>query len=176
MPIIIDINCLSSVFSQSSDDHKDFKPVLEWILFGKGKMVYGGTTYLKELSKAKKYLKIIQLLRDSNRVILGNHENVDKIEKEVIVIEKDDDFDDPHLLAIVVDTKCRLICSKDMRAVKFLKDPKFYPKGVKIPSFYSGKVNESLLSDKYVNEVFKPLGKINKKRSEIILGAIKINK
>lgn len=53
MPIIIDINCLGSVFDSRSKKHGDFKPVFDWITNGKGKLVYGGSTFKRELSSKK---------------------------------------------------------------------------------------------------------------------------
>jgi hypothetical protein len=53
MCIIIDADTLGLVFNPETKEHKKFKPVLEWINNGKGKIVYGGTKYEKELINAK---------------------------------------------------------------------------------------------------------------------------
>lgn len=160
MPIIIDTNTIPSVFSISSSDHEDFKPVLEWIINGKGLMVFGGSKYLAEVGKMTKYTKILSLLRTYKKVHIGCQTAIDKLEKEINKTVSDEDFDDPHLPAITINTKCRLICSKDKRSVKFVTDSSLYPGKMKAPSYYTGKRNKKLLSEKYVDDELKPLCKM----------------
>ena len=87
MCVIVDTNCLASVFECKSENHPQFAPVLEWIISGKGKLIYGGSKYIGELSKARKYLKIINLLKNKGKAICVEKERVDKeqerIEKEI---------------------------------------------------------------------------------------------
>ena len=54
MPIIVDTNCFANVFSRNATRHNEFEPVLNWILRGKGKLIYGGTKYKTELKKSYK--------------------------------------------------------------------------------------------------------------------------
>lgn len=168
MPIIIDTNCFANVFSKKSEKHEEFKPVLEWILAGKGMVVYGGNTYKKELRKARKYQMIMRLLKENKKVIHGDDEQIDELEKQNKEIFPEADFDDPHLPAIVQITKCMLICSEDMRSVKYVRDKKLYPKGFTIPSYYASKRNADLLNDNYVHADNKPLLKINKGKQNIL--------
>jgi len=160
MPIIIDTNTIPSVFSISSSDHEEFKPVLEWIVTGKGLMIFGGTKYLGEISKMKKFTKILSMLRTYKKVHIGCHKTIDKLEKEITKKIDDKDFDDPHLAAITINTKCKLICSKDKRSIKFVTNKDIYPGKMKAPSYYTGKRNKKLLSEKYVDEELKPLCKM----------------
>lgn len=163
MPIIIDANCIANVFDVHCARHTEFSPVREWIISGKGKMVYGGTTYENELRLLPKYLPIIRLLRESNKVIKGNKTDIDKYQSYVESKRVDPDFDDPHLVAISVVTKCLLICSEDTRSIRHVKDKKYYPKtSSKVPSYYTSSSNSNLLSDTYVHQIFKPLTTINK--------------
>lgn len=163
MPIIIDANCIANVFDINCTRHAEFSPVREWIVSGKGKMVYGGTTYEDELRLLPKYLPIIRLLKESNKVIKGNKTEIDKYQFYVENKRSDPDFDDPHLVAISVVTKCLLICSEDTRSIKHVKDRKYYPKSFsKLPSYYTSSSNSNLLSDIYVHQIFKPLTTINK--------------
>jgi len=162
MAVIIDANCIPLVFSKKNSGHEEFAPVLKWIMSQNGVMVYGGSTYEKELSKLSKYLKIIRFLREIDKAIVGNKENIDQLESEVEKKVSDKDFDDPHLVGIVIDTKCRVICSEDARSVKFVKRSELYPKGVPAPVYYTGSGNSDLLTDKYIDDSLKPLCKINK--------------
>lgn len=169
MCVIVDTNCLANVFDKKSEKHDDFKPVLDWVLNGKGKLVYGGTKYLQELRKASKYFKILNLLKDkANKVIIVNKEAVDKEQERISNVITDPDFDDPHLPAIVIVSKCRIICSQDTRSVRFVKDSQIYPKGIVIPKYYTSIRNRSLLCDKYIDDMYKPLDKLNKTKRELI--------
>lgn len=168
MPIIIDTNCISTVFSKKSLRHKDFEPVLNWILYGKGIMVIGGTKYREELKKMPQYLKLIRLIKESGKLLTGNDEAIDRRQREIESLSNNPDFDDPHLPAIIADTKCRLICSVDTRSVPYVTDNKFYPKGIVIPSYYTSARNKNLLCDTYVDNSLKPLCKISKIKSEVI--------
>lgn len=162
MPIIIDTNCIANVFEQNSARHSEFSDVLKWIRSGKGIMVYGGTKYINELKKTPKYLKIIKLLKESNKVFEGDMDKIDKYQCFVESLSDDSDFDDPHLVAISVVTNCLLICSEDRRSIKHVKDKKYYPKNSKVPSYYTSSNNSNLLSDMYIHKDFKSLKKPNK--------------
>lgn len=163
MPIIIDANCIANVFDVNCARHAEFTPVRDWIVSGKGKMVYGGTTYENELRLLPKYLPIIRFLRESNKVIRGDKTAIDQYQSQVESKRTDPDFDDPHLVAISVVTKCLLICSEDTRSIKHVKDRKYYPKSFgNLPSYYTSSSNSNLLSDIYVHQTFKPLTTINR--------------
>ncbi|KAF5038650.1 hypothetical protein DSECCO2_552070 [anaerobic digester metagenome] len=168
MAIIIDTNCFSNVFNRKSANHKEYKPVLDWIVQGKGVIVYGGSKYKNELKKAHKYLHILQLLRDIKKVHIGNSENIDRLQEEIEANRIDDDFDDPHLPAIVIDTKCRLICSEDKRSIPFVRDRNLYPNGFQIPVYYTGLRNKNILCDKYIHNDLKPLCKLRKEQINLV--------
>lgn len=146
MCIIIDTNTFASVFLHNSSDHADFKLVYEWIKNGKGKMVYGGSTYKKELSKTK-YIHIFTEFSKQRKTIKIDDREVDTREEIVKSLETDADFDDAHIVAIVGVSNCRLICTKDSRAHVFIKKRKLYPKKVSIPRIYSNPKHKHLLCD-----------------------------
>jgi hypothetical protein len=173
MAVIIDANCIANVFSKKSAKHADFKPVLNWILLGKGLMIFGGSQYKRELAKTSKYLPIVRLLKEVGKAIEGSTIDIDKYQTIVENIRDDMDFDDPHLAAIVVVTKCRIICTEDCRSIPFVQDGKYYPKGFKTPVYYTSIKNKDLLTDKYVDSALKPLCKLNKFNSERISKLLK---
>lgn len=168
MAIIIDTNCFANVFNRKSANHQEYKPVLDWIVNGKGMVVYGGSKYLFELKKVPKYLPIMRLLRDVNKVIVGNSENIDRIQAEIEANRVDEDFDDPHLPAIVIDTKCRLICSDDIRSIPFVRNRNLYPNGIQTPAYYTSSRNKNLLCDSYIHDDLKPLCKLKKEQSILV--------
>lgn len=168
MPVIIDTNCIASLFSKRDLRHKDFEPVLRWILSGKGMMVFGGTKYKQEIAKLHKYLPIVRLIKEAGKVLEGDSVLIDQYQQTVEEENDDDDFDDPHLVAIAFVTKCRVICSTDDRSIKHVTNSKYYPAKFKKPVYYKSTKNVNLLSDEYVDDSLKPLCKMSKKTSAII--------
>ena len=161
MCVIVDTNTFGPVFDKKNDKHKDFKPVLDWVLHGKGKFIIGGSKYVGELKKAKRYLKLFQLLAThKGKVIKLNDSKVDAEQKRIESLVVDSDFDDPHLPAMVIVSRCQVICSADTRSIRFVTDPKLYPAGIKNPKYYTSCRNCDLLSDKYVDSKYKPIKKM----------------
>jgi predicted nucleic acid-binding protein len=147
MCIIIDTNVLADVFEKGSKFHSEFEPVYDWINDGKGKIVLGGSKYANELDRTRKYLKILGEFERKNKIVRVNNEKVDAREKEIEKKKRHTDFNDAHLIAIVIESGCMLVCTKDSASVPFIKDKAFYPKSCKKPKIYSGKRNKNLLVD-----------------------------
>ncbi len=151
MCIVIDTNTFASVFNAKSQDHDKFKPVLDWIIGGKGKIVYGGKKYKRELAQAHKYLNLFREFDKANKIALVDDDRVDQQQTELETVIEHRNFDDPHLIAIIIVSGCRLICSTDSRAHPFFKDERLYPKHVKRPRIYSGhSSNVDLLCDENI--------------------------
>ncbi len=150
MCIIIDTNTLGLVFNSETKEHEKFKPVLEWINNGKGKIVYGGTEYEKELIKANS-LKLIKQYNIAGKAVHICNKKVDEKETEIKKRANNISFNDTHLVAIVCVSKCKLIiCSNDKKAYPFLKDPHLYQKEAQTPKIYnerSFKKHKELLND-----------------------------
>lgn len=159
MCILVDVNAFPTVFDTESIDHLEFRPVLEWVCLGKGKMVFGGTKYRDELRKVTKYLRILAELKRANKIVEINDQDVDTIQADVEGIIQHSDFDDPHLIAIIRASGCLLVCSRDKRAYQFLKNSDLYPKRFKRPKIYRGKSNKKLLNDKNIADCCKPAKK-----------------
>ncbi len=145
MYIVIDVNTLSFVFNPENKRHEEFKPVFTWILKCKGKMVYGGTTYNKEISKSKKFRRLILELKKATKAIPVDDNAVDEKEKSIEKKLVHRDFNDAHIIAIVIVSMCNLICSGDKKSYRFLRKKELYPKHFKRPKIYSGRGNEHLL-------------------------------
>jgi hypothetical protein len=157
MCIVIDTNCFSCVFNVSSKEHVKFRPVLLWVVDGKGKVVYGGTKYKKELENAAKYARLFVELDKAGKTVEVNKENVDAIEAKVDKKISNPNFNDPHIIAITIESKCRLICTNEKRFGYFIRTPSLYPKHVSRPKIYRGlKNNERLLRDQNIVDICKP--------------------
>lgn len=168
MCIIIDVNALNEVFNTHSVNHQQFQPVRDWIIEGKGKVLYGGTKYRDELRRTK-YVKLFGQLKRARKAVQVDNQQIDQEQKRIEALVTDPDFDDPHLIAIICVSRCILICSKDKRSYPFLKDKRFYPKGYDRPKIYSNKRNSDLLVDVNIAEICQPSRKTTKKQRAIIL-------
>ena len=164
MCIIIDTNCLSDVFCADTKNHKRFKPVMDWIIGGIGKMVVGGTKYRDELIKNRKISSFVKTLNmRANKVIMIDDKKVDTWQKKIEERIPDPDFDDPHLPAMAIVGKCRLICSGDTRSIKHVTRSDLYPNGIAVPRYYTSERNKSLLCSEYISDEYKPFKKCNKR-------------
>jgi predicted nucleic acid-binding protein len=135
--ILVDACVISIIFNNTHQNHSDFIPVLQRIHDGRVKMVYGGSQFNAELSKLYNYLRIIKQLRTAGKAIKLNDADVDAQAARIRTIEPLPDFDDPHLLAIIIVSKAPVICTVDARAMPFLRESRFYAKtGVSRPSIY----------------------------------------
>lgn len=154
MCIIIDTNVLANVFDNKSANHSDFKPVKDWIIDGKGKIVFGGTKYLKEIKG--KYLIFFLELKKAKKAVLINADLVDAEQHQIEKMIVNSDFDDPHLISLLRVSGCKLICSLDKRAYPFIRSKIFFSPSKKRPRIYSRLANLNLLSDPNIAEICKP--------------------
>ncbi|WP_316832927.1 hypothetical protein [Pedobacter aquatilis] len=153
MCIVIDTNSLAAVFDSNSANHSAFKPLYDWIVNGKGMVVYGGTKYLAEIQK---YVGVFNELKKQNKAVKINDEAVDEMEltvsKQVVHV----DFDDQHLIALLMVSKTRLICSLDQRAYKFFKHQQFFSRASDRPKIFRGTPkNKTLLADNNIADICK---------------------
>lgn len=171
MCIVIDTNNISRVFNTSNIEHKNYEPVLNWILKGKGKIIIGGTSFNNEIKKNYRFLVFLQELSKHNKVVSFKEIEVDKLESEIKeLIPPSLDFDDPHIVALLKISKCRLICSEDKRAFEYFKSRKIFQGHT--PKIYSGLKNQDLLKDSNIANCCKPTLKLNKLSSTTLFNNI----
>jgi predicted nucleic acid-binding protein len=153
MCIIVDTNTFAKVFDPKNAEHQVFKPVFDWIIRGKSKLILGGTEYeQKELrEKMPKYLNLLANLARAGKIHRVSSDQVDA-ETKRLEAHKNKDFDDPHIVALCIVSKTKLLCSQDKRSHKFVKNRSFYPKGQKPPNIYSQETHQTLLT----NDALKP--------------------
>lgn len=162
MCLVLDTNVFGAFFDPNNTKHDDFIPALNWVVSGKGKLVYGGTKYKAEMKEARKFIRFFAALQRAGKMILLCDSDVDSHESNLVKIESNKDFDDPHLVAIILSSECRIICTNDKRALPYLKRTDFFKGKVKKPKIYQSRRNASLLSDKYIAAICLPCGKLNK--------------
>jgi len=145
MCIVVDPPTLIPIFKQSDPRHSDFAPVRNWVMFGPGKLVLGGTKYKGELSKVSSIIGFIRELEKQRKIVRKNDAEVDRDVAILKNLEPAADFDDPHLVALVRLSGCRIICILDPRAHRFLRKDSFYKATKDRPKLYTRTKNETLL-------------------------------
>ena len=159
MCLVIDACTMSRVFNPANKEHYKFVHVLNWIMStgGKGRMVYGGTKYYDELVKSGGLSTLVEL-RKTGKAVWVKDEIVDKKAAELKELFPEDDFDDEHLVALVVVSRCCVVCTVDKTAMAYLKRKDVFGNehGVKRPKIYCGhKGNEELCCNENVADICK---------------------
>ena len=148
MCLIIDTCAIHSVFDKKSESHKDFRPILDWLTLKNGKLIVGGTKYNNEFHRStKKYLNILAELKRNNKIIKLPTSEVDREQARVQELEPAQEFDDPHLIAIVRVSKCKLLCTHEERGMKYLTRADLYRPAATRPKIYKRREHERLLRD-----------------------------
>ena len=145
MCIVIDTNTIPSVLNPKISDHHEFRPILNWLDTRKTKIVYGGTKYKEELEKMPKYFQMLSEMRRAGKVHEAYDDDVDRVQEEINQTTDHKNFNDQAIVAIVIVSRCRLICSKDKKSFPFLTLKTLYPRGFKRPKIYTGSRNVDLL-------------------------------
>jgi hypothetical protein len=162
MCIIIDANLFSAVVDPNCQNHLDFKPVLEWVQTGHGKLVHGGSHYKHEIERHQGFRKLLYQMEHRGKTILVPNICVDEVEKYLIVNYIRKDFDDHHIVAILLVSNCILVCTKD-NGLRDLINTCYQPRSKKLiknkcqnlgklvhPRIYKSRRNIGLLSDEYI--------------------------
>jgi hypothetical protein len=150
MCLIIDANTVPSVFDPEAQEHTQFIPVLDWITTGKGRIVYGGTKYRKELSLMGRYFRLLGQLSRQGRVIVLPTKPIDIYAAQLKARIPAKKFDDEHIVAIVANSGCRVVCTNDKASHPYLQRQDLYPKGIKRPKIYSAASHVKLCCDKNI--------------------------
>lgn len=146
MNIVIDANTLSLVFDPNNQNHTEFKPIFDYIDSGLGTMAYGGSKYEEELKRMTRILRLIVELQKRGSVICLERDDVDSMSEIVADAANNPRFNDPHIIAIVIVGKCRLVCSIDKDLHVFIQERSLYPKHFRVPKIYTGLSSVSILN------------------------------
>jgi len=155
MCVIIDMDTLSRVFDPKNKEHSEFKPVLDWIKGSKGRIVYGGSKYLSELENANRYLIILNEYRKAKKAIKLDSDKVDQKQQEIEGIIQHSDFNDTHIVAIIIISGCRLLCSMNSKHYPFFQDKRYYPKKFGKISIYRGYTDKKMFLSRNVKRLCK---------------------
>ena len=145
MCLVIDTCCLSMVFDGRNRKHQGYVPVLKWIN-GKGRLVYGGSKYNTELARAPKFLPYLAELTRIRHVIRIPSPQVDAIAAELKVECPDPEFNDEHIVALVIAARCCVVCTDDNDAIAYLRRSELFAgRDASRPSIFRGRRSHAKL-------------------------------
>ena len=152
MCLIVDTNVFGSVFDPTAKEHQRFLPVYNWLAFGNGgKLIFGGTKYKQEVDfKTSRCLRLLAEFERRGRLLSLDDSLVDKAAAVVKKKVADRDFNDEHIVALVIVSRCCVVCTDDLRSISFLKRGELYPAGLKAPKIYGGVRNANLCCSDHV--------------------------
>jgi len=84
----------------------------------------------------REYVRLFANLNRQGRLIEVDDKAVDLFAAKLKIKVKNRGFNDEHLVALVVVSRCRVICSDDKKAYPFLKRKSLYPSGVRPPKIF----------------------------------------
>jgi hypothetical protein len=156
MCLVIDTNCFGSVLNPKAEDHDRFAPVYHWLMYGRGgRLIYGGEKYKKEVDfRTSHHRTLIQEIERKGRLLRVDDAAVDREAKAVRMRANNDaDFDDEHIVALVIVSRCCVVCTLDKRAYPYIKNRHLYPAPAKPPKIYQSKRNKKLCGDPHIAEI-----------------------
>ncbi len=158
MCVVIDLNRISTVFNPQNSESGNFKKLKNWIVQGPGFIIFGGTRYLDELEAGP--INLINNLKDYRResVVRLKRNLVDKEQTrisneytECFNLENPKKDGDPHIVAICLVSKCRILCTEDRKCMNAIES--IYTKNR--PKFYSSDQNADLIRSENIVRIPK---------------------
>lgn len=156
MCIIVDVNTIPVLFNADNKQHSEYRPVLEWIVADKGKIVYGGSKYKEELKELKGYFRFIKILEQAGKTHEVDDLKVNEAHEIIKTKQAKKEFNDPHIIAIISICGCKLLCSNDHASFPFIKKKEFYLNDQKPPAIYTRKDHKDLLIDDNIASCCRP--------------------
>lgn len=144
--LLLDVNAISCSLDEGNADHARFAPVREFLIDRFGRFAVGGTKYLQELGRLTRYLALIDELEKRGQVHRVSSDLVDKEESRISDLEDSADFDDPHIIALVIVARVSVVATADTRSDRFIVSAKFYPSKFRRPRIYHDARHKSLLA------------------------------
>ena len=114
-------------------------------------MIYGGTKYNRELRDWGMF-RIVSELTKQRKTVQIPAATVDPIALALKAKFPEAEFDDEHIVALVIASRCRVVCTNDNPAISYLDGPMYSPT-IKVSSvqiFRGHKDHKKLCCDKHV--------------------------
>lgn len=152
MCLIIDTCSIASVFNKTNEQHNQFLPVLNWVE-DKGYLIYGGSKYFQEVfQNMRKYAGIFAEYKKKGKTIHIDDKKVDALSQELKTKIPDTAFNDEHIMALVILSRCAVVCTGDKDAHPFLKRTEIFKEyDLSRPKIFAGgKKHASLCCDNHI--------------------------
>lgn len=148
MTVVIDANAFAAVFDPENADHKEFSELKRWIESGGGFLVYGGAKYKREVAQGYRRQRLIRQLKDAGKAFEICDDVVDALQADIDVATRGTDCNDQHIIALLIASRCALLCSNDISSFGHVKNAALYPKRFPRVRVYTGRRNGSLIKGK----------------------------
>lgn len=124
MCFVVDANVMGLFCDKSNST---YSPIWQFLYApdSKCKMIVGGQKYFDEMEACTKFRSIFIELRKTRKAVRINSELVDARQAE-IEAKLPGRCDDPHLIALLDVSECRILISDDRRADRFICDSKIF--------------------------------------------------
>jgi hypothetical protein len=151
MTVVIDNNTLNAWENEKDQMHEDLLPVVDWIKSRKGVLVYGGKTYIHEITKIA-VLKLIKEWSIQGLAIKIDDELIQREIDRINSLNPPNKFDDRHILALLLVSKVCLLVTLDGKSIPFIEDKTTYYPKIKIRKikFYQNRNHINLLCNKNI--------------------------
>jgi len=123
MCVILDTNRFSEALGKARDPR--YVPLLEWVLSGRGLLVYGGTKYDTEIDGVQVARTFFAQRLRAGQAFLASKADVDAEEAKIAAMPHDSD--DEHILALARVTGARTVCTEDADLMSDFKNTKLVP-------------------------------------------------
>jgi rRNA-processing protein FCF1 len=122
MELIVDINIAPYVFSDSPGHYIKLRNCITTPT-NKAILIYGGEKFLREYRNIiiQNRSLFVELQRRGKIKVLDKNVINDE-EKRLKTIAPEKDFDDEHIIACILHSNCKLVCTDDKRMDKYIKD------------------------------------------------------
>jgi len=148
---VLDANSFHRVFDPNNVGYPDFAPLRNWLYdHPRTSLVIGGTHYRDEIAKLRKYFGKLVELKRARKLSEILDDVVDTEETRVKKAAQKNKCNDPHLIALLCASGCRIFASHDKRADPFIKMKCLYQSGQHRPSIYRDAKHASLLCNENI--------------------------
>ena len=113
MCTVIDADTFSYFYNPDSAKYSDFQPVRDWIENSSCKIVHGGTDYANHLDNNQRFLGYLMEQWHKGKTKELCRAEVDRVTSVIRGNFSGINFNDHHIVAIVLLSRCKLVCSID---------------------------------------------------------------
>lgn len=113
MCTVIDADTFSYFCNPDSSMYSDFQPVRDWIENSSCKIVYGGKYYENHLENHHRFLRYLTEQEHKGKTESLDNDEVDRVTDAIKENFTGTGFNDHHIVAIVLISRCKLLCSRD---------------------------------------------------------------